>query len=156
MIKKNRILIIGSASSGADFLFNFLINHPDVIPSLKSKNPLNLTYRYNDNFDKISNYQEKERKKDNFDDVKKKKRKKKITKNDFSRCHKKVKFFSNKINNKNANFVDDNSNEKIEENDLNCFSYIDENDEISIIDKTDFFSIDTSPAEISKLVKNII
>ena len=67
-----------------------------------------------------------------------------------------MKFFSNKINNKNANFVGDNSNEKIEVNDLNCFSYIDENDEISIIDKTDFFSIDTSPAEISKLVENII
>ena len=97
MIKKNKILVIGSASSGADYLFNFLINHPDVIPSLKSKNPLNLTYRYNDNFDKISNYQEKERKKDYFDDVKEKKRKKKIIKNNFSRCHKQVKFFSNRI-----------------------------------------------------------
>ena len=126
-----------------------------MIPSLKSKNPLNLNYRYNDNFDEISNYQEKERKKDYFDDVKEKKSKKKITKNNISRCHKKVKFFSNKMNNKNANFVGDNSDEKIEENDLNCFSYIDENDEISIIDKTDFFSIDTSPAEISKWVKKL-
>ena len=45
-MKKNRILIVGSASSGADFVFEFLSNHPDVIPSLKSRNPLNLNYNF--------------------------------------------------------------------------------------------------------------